>query len=234
MSASLQKAYIEFLEPAKSGPGGAATVAGVNRVTFKFNPKEYSIQKSAEWKRSNTKGAKQASVPEFTGSQPRSLTLELFFDATDSKTGDVSKHVEALFGCLVPLPSTLSKQKPSPPFVRFCWGNKVHFTAYLKSVNAKYTLFRPQGTPIRATASVTLEEIPSDAGKQNPTSGGLASLRGHTVVAGDSLASIAYREYGAPGHWRALAEANGIDDPLRLRPGARLLVPPAEEVIGNG
>jgi len=234
MSASLQKAYIEFLEPAKSGPGGAATVAGVNRVTFKFNPKEYSIQKSAEWKRSNTKGAKQASVPEFTGSQPRSLSLELFFDATDSKTGDVSKQVEALFECLVPLPSTLSKQKPSPPFVRFCWGDKVHFTAYLKSVNAKYTLFRPDGTPIRATASVTLEEIPSDAGKQNPTSGGLASLRGHTVVAGDSLASIAYREYGAPAHWRALAEANGIDDPLRLRPGARLLVPSAEEVIGNG
>ena len=54
------------------------------------------------------------------------------------------------------------------------------------------------------------------------------------MVAGDSLASIAYREYGAPAYWRALAEANGIDDPLRLRPGTRLLVPPAEEVVGRG
>lgn len=234
MAASLQKAYIEFLEPAKSGPGGAATVSGKSRVTFKFNPKEYSIQKSAEWKRSNTKGAKQAAVPEFTGSQPRSLELELFLDATEEPAGDVSEDVEALFGCLVPLPSTLSKQKPCPPFVRFCWGDKVHFTAYLKSVNAKYTMFRPQGTPMRATCRVTLEEIPTDAAKQNPTSGGLATRGGHTVVAGDSLASIAYREYGAPAYWRALAEANRIDDPLRLRPGARLLVPPAEEVVGHG
>jgi nucleoid-associated protein YgaU len=118
--------------------------------------------------------------------------------------------------------------------VRFCWGEKVHFTAYLKSVNAKYTLFRPDGTPMRASCTITLEEIPTDAAKQNPTSGGLAALRSHTVVAGDSLASIAYREYGAPAYWRALAEANGIDDPMRLRPGTRLLVPPAEEVAGRG
>jgi nucleoid-associated protein YgaU len=234
VAAKLEKAYIEFLEPAKSGPGGAVSVAGQTRVTCKFNPKEYSIQKSADWNRSNTKGAAQTSVPEFTGSQPRSLSLELFLDATDSPSGDVSADVEALFGCLVPLPSTLSKQKPSPPFVRFGWGDKVLFTAFLKTVNAKYTLFRPDGTPMRASCAVTLEEIPADAAKQNPTSGGLATRGGHTVVAGDSLASIAYREYGTPAYWRALAEANGIDDPLRLRPGTRLLVPPAEEVVGHG
>jgi len=43
--------------------------------------------------------------------------------------------------------------------------------------------------------------------------------------AGDSLPAVAYREYGNPNLWRALAEANGVDDPLRLRPGTSLLVP---------
>jgi nucleoid-associated protein YgaU len=40
-----------------------------------------------------------------------------------------------------------------------------------------------------------------------------------TVVAGDSLASIAYREYGDPTMWRPLAAFNGIDDPLRAAAG---------------
>jgi nucleoid-associated protein YgaU len=52
----------------------------------------------------------------------------------------------------------------------------------------------------------------------------------HTVVAGDSLPSIAYREYGDPEIWRVVAEANDIDDPLRLRAGTTLLLPAAEEV----
>jgi nucleoid-associated protein YgaU len=46
------------------------------------------------------------------------------------------------------------------------------------------------------------------------------------VVAGDSLASIAYAEYGDAGSWRRLAEANDIDDPLRVRDGAVLHIPP--------
>jgi nucleoid-associated protein YgaU len=51
--------------------------------------------------------------------------------------------------------------------------------------------------------------------------------RTHRVVAGDSLASIAYLEYGDPNGWRRLADANGIDDPLRVRDGTVLHVPPA-------
>ena len=42
---------------------------------------------------------------------------------------------------------------------------------------------------------------------------------------GDSLPSIAFRSYGDPTRWRAIAEANGIDDPLALRRGHVLGVP---------
>ena len=37
--------------------------------------------------------------------------------------------------------------------------------------------------------------------------------------------SIAYAAYGDPTRWRAIAEANGIDDPLRLRRGTALTIP---------
>ena len=91
-------------------------------------------------------------------------------------------------------------------------------------------MFTADGLPIRATCQVTLDELSGDAPKQNPTSGGLVPHRVHQVVEGDSLPAIAFREYGIPALWRTVAGLNGIDDPMRLRPGARLLLPPLEDV----
>jgi hypothetical protein len=223
----LEKAYIKFLEPwlVGGGQGGPTTVRGRSRIDFKFNPKEYTIQKSANWDRKPSQGAPKTSHPEFTGSHPRSLSLELFLDETDSKDGDVSEVVETLFDCLAPLPKLLATDRPLPAFVMFGWGGKHSFTAYLKSVSAKYTLFRDTGVPMRAVCAVALEEIPDGQARQNPTSGALAPLRTHTVVEGDTLQSIAYGEYRDPTLWRALAEANQIDDPFRLRPGRALRIP---------
>jgi nucleoid-associated protein YgaU len=233
---SVPKAYISLLVPSSTGPKGETG----KKVTFRFNPKEYSVQKSASWDRKPAKGAKKTSMGEFKGAEPRQVSVEVFLDASDDK-GDVSakskgvaEDVEILFSCLVPHQSTLNSKHPLPPFVRFGWGSKVLLTGTVKSVNAKYTLFREDGTPIRATATVAMEELPGEVGKQNPTSGALAATRGVTLVEGDSLASIAYREYGDPTAWRLIAEANGIDDPLRLRPGRHLLLPTRTSANGDG
>ena len=56
----------------------------------------------------------------------------------------------------------------------------------------------------------------------------------HKVISGDSLASIAYREYGDPSMWRPLAAANNIDDPIRLPVGTTLIVPAAHELTTAG
>jgi nucleoid-associated protein YgaU len=39
------------------------------------------------------------------------------------------------------------------------------------------------------------------------------------------LQSIAYQAYGDATRWRPIAEANGIDNPLRLRRGSELTIP---------
>ena len=46
------------------------------------------------------------------------------------------------------------------------------------------------------------------------------------MIEGDTLQSVAYRELGKPTYWRAIAELNDIDDPMRAgRPGTVLLIP---------
>ncbi len=203
---------------------------GSTKLEFRFNPKELSISKAATWNRPTNKGAKHSTKPEFGGVQPQTVQMELFFDDWEGK-GDLVKDIEKLLGWLKPTDKSIRGKKPQPQPLKFQWGQGplAEFKGFLKSVSAKYTMFKPDGTPVRATAQITLEEIPVDPGKTNPTSGAIAGRRSHVVAAGDSLHSLAFREYDDPGLWRGLAAFNGIDDPLRVAPGTRLLIPTADE-----
>ena len=51
----------------------------------------------------------------------------------------------------------------------------------------------------------------------------LAHIR--VVRRGDSLASIAAQVYDDPSAWRAIARANGIENPLAIVPGTKLTLP---------
>ena len=48
------------------------------------------------------------------------------------------------------------------------------------------------------------------------------------VKDGDSLPSIAYEAYGDATVWRAIADANGIENPIHLRRGRSLSLPKLE------
>lgn len=229
---NLQHAVLEVHKPPSSG-GTAQPGALMFEIEFQFNPKELSLTKNAKWKREAQPNAKKSGPPEFQGSDPCKLTLEVFLDATEKMDDKVVQTVEKLFSCCVATEDSRQGGKGSPPWIIFKWGGLTGFPAYMASVTAKYTLFTPGGVPVRAVCSVNLEEISGEQSGQNPTSGALAARDEHQLVAGDTLQSLAYGAYGNPELWRVIAEANGIDDPMRLHPGRRLLVPALEE-LGHG
>jgi nucleoid-associated protein YgaU len=227
----IEKAKLMLYDPSPSPGGGGGPGAKRGEVAFQFNPKEVTITKSAKWERKTSKGSKSAGPPEFTGPEPSKMTLEMFFDATSTQDGSVVKAVESLLSCCVATEKSAGQKKASPPLVVLRWGSLSSFPAFVTSVSAKFTLFNSDGIPIRALCSVSLEEMPGDQSRQNPTSGSHEVRRVHRTIAGDSLASVAYAEYGDPTAWRALAAFNGIDDPLRVRTGTVLLVPSPEELF---
>ncbi|GAA2724067.1 CIS tube protein [Cellulomonas aerilata] len=226
---SLEHAYLQLFEPSKDG---SLTKPGpkLDRLEFQFNPKELTLAKTASWSRETGKGNKKSGPPQYNGPQPSKLTLEMFFDASGTQDGSVVARVERLFTCCVPTQATHQQKKGSPPWVLFRWGDLTGFLAYISSVQAKYTLFTSSGLPIRAVCTVTLDELAGETPKQNPTSGGLVPRRLHVVVDGDTLAGIAYAEYGDATLWRAVAAVNRVDDPTRLRPGVHLLLPTVDEL----
>jgi nucleoid-associated protein YgaU len=228
--AAQDHATLEMYE-AQPAPGGSKPGASLGSIAFQFNPKEVTITKSAQWEKKPAKGAKKAGPPEYNGADPCKLTVEIFFDATLKSDQSVVDSVEMLFSCCVPIDKTCNATKPMPPLVVFKWGGITSFPAYVTQVNAKYTRFASNGIPIRAVCTVNLEEMPSQAGPQNPTSGVLAVERVHTLVAGDNLALVAYQEYGDPTMWRPLAVYNRVDDPMRIAHGTQILLPPVEMLL---
>ncbi|MEV4941335.1 LysM peptidoglycan-binding domain-containing protein [Streptomyces zaomyceticus] len=204
----------------------------LGEVKFEFNPDQLQLSRSAHWFTEQAVAYDRGAPPKFTGSEPAQLQLEVFLDrSADPSSNDVQQQVELLLSCCEVTQQSIGAKAPSPPWVQFSWGSfsTVRFVAYVTSVSATYTLFSPSGIPIRATCSLSLTEIAGATKKQNPTSGALSARRVHRTVAGDSLASLAWREYGDATRWRVIAEANRIDDPMRLRPGTELLLPSTTE-----
>ena len=224
LSSSLEKAYLTIMQP-DSATGGSE----IDQIRFQFNPKEYTIQKSVSWKTNQARSPNDAPTAEFQGSEPASMSLEMFLDASEAPSEPITNNIKLLFDCVTPTEETVFRNRPQPPIVLFGWGRATPLRAVVKQVQVKYTMFNPDGTPIRAVCTVQLQEVSKTLPKQNPTSGSLTSQRSHIVCPGDSLASISHQEYGTPTFWRALAVANGIDDPMRLSEGSTVLVPSEAE-----
>lgn len=204
----------------------AGSVLPVGGLTFKYNPEQFSLSKGTSWKNQGVHLQSDWVEPEYLSTEPASLTIEIFFDAFEELLGDVSTDVAILMDWTKPGPSD------KPPRLEFRWGvsnvlKDMQF--YLQSVSATYTLFRVDGTPIRATCNITLTEWSNPAHRQNPTSGGVPGMESHVLIDGETLHSVAWDRYGEPGFWRAIAAFNGIDDPLRVEPGVTLLIPPRRD-----
>ncbi|WP_433260227.1 peptidase M23 [Actinosynnema sp. CS-041913] len=228
--ASLVKARLVIMEP--PAKVGAKPGSKMSTVKFQFNPGTLALSKSVEWRRQPSRMAGQTSMPEFVGSGPRTLSVDVFLDATATHDNSVEAGVEKLMVACVPTKKSIRKKTPASPWVRFEWGTakSVSFDGVLSSLSVAYSLFDVDGKPLRATCSLSIEEAGVDTPRQNPTSGSREARRTHRVVAGDSLPQLAWREYGDAEAWRVIAEANGIDDPLVLVPGGELLLPGIEDV----
>jgi hypothetical protein len=191
-------------------------------LAVQFNPTSVKITHGARWKPKDGAPGREVPQAEYISPSPRELTLALTFDAYESGR-DVVKDVATLADWMKPPENAVQ-----PPVLEVAWNAPARFHCYLNSLEATYTLFARDGTPIRASVSVKLVELPVPPGKTNPSSG---SERGHRrcrVTDGESLHSIAQREYDDPRLWRGLASVNGIDDPLRSLSGAYLHIPPRE------
>jgi hypothetical protein len=128
------------------------------KVDFMFNPKEYTLTKTNNWELKPAKGKNLPSI-EFKQGGAQSLKLQIFFD-TYAEGTDVRTHTDKIWKMMAVDESTKNTKsnKSSPPKVAFQWGS-FYFKAVIKSISQKYTLFLADGTPVRTTIDITLDQL---------------------------------------------------------------------------
>jgi len=211
-SSDLQKAQIHVLDER----GNTDDV-----VSVLFNPTEYSLSKRIEYGDQRVTGM-ATPVTQFVSGEAEILSMELFFDTSEERT-DVRDHTREIRNLL-----EVDGELHAPPLCRFVWGT-LDFKAVLESADTQFTMFLPEGIPVRARMDVTFREhkTPEEqATERKRKSADKTTVR--RVTAGDSLWSIAAEEYDDSGEWRRIADANDVENPRELAGGTELVIPPLE------
>jgi nucleoid-associated protein YgaU len=131
---------------------------------------------------------------------------------------DIAKLKQVVYG--------YNSDSHQPTYVQIQWG-KILFNAQLQSMTLAYKLFSPDGTPKRAEADLSFQGVINDdklAALENKQSPDLTHVR--TVIKGDTLSLICYREYGDSKYYYQVAQINRLTDFKRLAPGMKLILPP--------
>lgn len=219
------------LAPSPSVAKAMLIVEGGEPINFQFNPADLSFSKSSSWAGGDAKG-RNAPGLRFQSGQSETLRLNMTLDDTvDTGWKSVKERVEQLKK-LVRVEKSLPSHDPQrasarPPWVIFRWGPIESVKSVVDSVSVRYTYFKSDGTPLRAKVDLSLKQWEDDTlfPKTNPTSGTPEPHSIHHLNPGETLDRVAATHYRDPGRWRLIAEANGICDPLRLRPGSALMIP---------
>lgn len=226
---SLEKAYIEILAGSRSRGDGRI-------IKVLFNPAEYSLERANAYKATPLPGLGGPLIQFVNGDAP-TLSMDLFLDDWTDPNGPpgdflpfasgggkmIKDRIDEIISLL-----DIDPELHAPPPVRFVWG-PLRFDAVIEKIGRKTTLFRPDGTPARATLSVAFKgyaahnrEAP-DVRKESAD-----KTKRRQIGAAETIWEIADAEYGDPRYWRVVAAASDVDDPRTLMPGDWLKVPPLE------
>jgi len=209
-------------------------------IPVRFNPTEYTLSKAVQIADVPIPGL-DSPILQFVRGQTETLSLDLFFDSTESGMDDNATSVTDLTDPFYQL-IKIDGKTHAPPVCFFSWGASFPgqrsygsdtgsqlrngFKCLVDSVRQRFTLFSPQGVPLRATLTVSLKEYKTLAEQLAEINKQTADhTQAHVVQSSETLSQIASDAYGDPSQWRAIADQNAILDPLDIQPGTILQIP---------
>lgn len=207
-------------------------IEGGTRIPCLFNPETVTMGRRNNWTAAPMPGKDQPKL-RYAGGGSGWVQLDLVFDTTADGTA-VTNYTGKIVGLMdvdKSLPGTdENTNNARPPTVTFHWGDLHSFPCVVGDLSLTFSYFSSTGVPLRAHMHLDLVQFePAKAfPPQNPTSGTPEPHRVHRVQPGETLDRISAHYYGDATRWRAVANANGIEDPLGVRPGSILAIPRLE------
>jgi hypothetical protein len=197
-----------------------------------FNPERYTLNRGVQIAEIAIPGL-DSPVLQFVRGQNEKITMELFFDTTEfgmvDNVTDVRDYTSRIYAL-----TKVNGDTHAPPRCSLTWrgrlfsfGWKATSRCLVESVNEEFNLFSPSGVPLRAKLNVTFREYLTIEEQLQETPRHTASRpKVRVLPRGKTVSHLAWEEYGDPGEWRLIADANNLDNPRLVAPGTTLAVPP--------
>jgi Contractile injection system tube protein/LysM domain len=212
------KATLEVIEGSNKGV----------KVTVHFNPQSLRVTYRTAGTTGKLAKSQQTEKQEATAQQTgfgSGLSVELLFDTSQSGE-DVRNTTLKIARMMQPEVKDSADTAPAVPLVRFSWGTFL-FHGNIQSMDETLDLFSEQGVPLRATVSLSMNEVALGNEGSSPGAAGTSSSAGEAVgttpltlsQAGDTLQSLAAR---AGIDWKAVGNANNVDNPRHIVAGTVL------------
>jgi hypothetical protein len=198
-------------------------LTGGKKVDVQFNPDTLKVTYANQVVQ--PEGGNQAGGTagrQFVGEGTTKLALTLWFDVTAmtaNPVDDVRRLTKNILHFMTPKPFNQEKTKWTPPGTRFSWGSFI-FDGMIEGMEESLEFFSSEGKPLRASISLTMSQQKILVSKFEGE--GAAKRPGTREFAkakqGDTLQGMAAGS-GKGGDWQGIAEANKIEDPLRMDTG---------------
>jgi hypothetical protein len=194
-----------------------------------INPENYSQNNSNNYSSFNIKGD-SAQTYFFNNTAGSTLKIDkLLVDGTGIVSLGSFKSVDAYLDELSRLVYKYDGAIHMPPYVKVTWG-ELSFKGVCSSYNVKYTLFKPDGTCLRAEVSLEFKASVDPQTKVKKASNSSPDLtHARTVKAGDTLPLMTYRIYGSSAYYMEVARVNKLTNINAIKPGDQIYFPPLEK-----
>lgn len=195
--------------------------------TLPINPDQYAQRYEINYD-ANVAPGNQGVEEKFISSAPEELNLDFVFDGTDSVYGytHLGKSVPEQIQEFKNVVYDLSGEIHQPRFLKVM-GLGIIFPSVLKNLDITYTLFKTDGTPLRAKISATFlnfKEARRRVAEEGKNSPNLTHFR--DVKGGDSLPLMVNKIYKDPKYYLEIAKANNLTNFRKLTTGDQIRFPP--------
>jgi Contractile injection system tube protein len=210
----------------------SARTSGVSPFIVPVNPD--TLSRSFATQQNNTSATGNA---ENDGKFERMASQQLSFDFILDGTGiiegydkshakkDVSVQIEHFLNVTYKMNGDIRQ----PNFIKVVWGQNFTFDCKLESLSISYTLFKPNGEPLRAKLNVSFKGFVNPKKRveynEQKNNGDLTKI----IEAADNLANVADSVYNDASKYLQIAKANGIVNFRGIKEGVELILPPIQK-----
>ncbi len=200
-------------------------------ISLLINPSQLRHERSTCFSQEKPMGD-TGSGRQFSHMQPGKLSFSVVFDGTGvvprPPNSAAPDEVEDQLNAMSKVIYEYKGVAHQPSIVQILWGQLI-FTGRLTSFSTDYTLFRPSGVPLRATAALAFDSYRSskqatlEADASSPDLSHIVTVRD-----GDTLPLLCEQIYGDGRYYAEVARFNGLRHFRALTPGMALHFPPLE------